>query len=228
MSSADDRLPQGYTNRTRRVVGEPVVEKIYAGSDARIRMDREAQCLLRVATVVPVPTVVGKDEAHCLLRLQWTAGEPGQRLLDDGSAREVLNATGALLRHFQAQATALLATVLQGRGITAVHGDFGPQNLLFGADHRIVALLDWEFAHMGEPVEDLAWAEWIVRMHHPHATGALDTLFAGYGERPDWSSRHAAMLVHCERLRQRCEAEGMVDIAAMWRARVNATNDWEE
>ena len=29
------------------------------------------------------------------------------------------------------------------------------------------------------------------------ATNALDALFAGYGERPDWSLRHAAMLRQC-------------------------------
>jgi hypothetical protein len=27
---------------------------------------------------------------------------------------------------------------------------------------RVTAVLDWEFAHLGQPVEDLAWAEWIV------------------------------------------------------------------
>ena len=227
MSSADDRLPQGYTNRTRRVAGT-VVEKIYAGSDARIRLDREATCLQHVATVLPVPAVVGKDEGRCLLRLRWIAGEPGQRRLDDGAAREVLNATGALLQRLQAQATALLTPVLHGRGTTAVHGDFGPQNILFGADHRVVALLDWEFAHMGDPLEDLAWAEWIVRMHHPAATGALNALFAGFGTHPAWSSRHAAMLVHCERVRHRCEVEGLVDAEAMWRARLTATADFKE
>jgi len=81
---------------------------------------------------------------------------------------------------------------------------------------------------MGDPLEDLAWAEWIVRMHHAGAIGALDALFAGYGERPDWSSRHAAMLVHCERVRQRCAREGYVDAEEMWRARVNTTDGWEE
>ena len=153
---------------------------------------------------------------------------PGQRLLDDGSARAVLEATGALLRRLQTQATPLLAPVLHGRGAAAVHGDFGPQNLLFSADYRVVALMDWEFAHMGDPVEDLAWAEWIVRMHHPAAIGALHALFAGYGEHPEWSLRHAAMLRQCERLEQRCEAEGLLDVQVMWQARLAVTNSWQE
>jgi aminoglycoside phosphotransferase (APT) family kinase protein len=38
-----------------------------------------------------------------------------------------------------------------------VHGDFRPGNVLY-EDDRITALLDWEMAHVGDPVEDLAWA----------------------------------------------------------------------
>jgi aminoglycoside phosphotransferase (APT) family kinase protein len=38
---------------------------------------------------------------------------------------------------------------------TFVHGDFRIGNLAV-TDH-LVAVLDWEFAHVGDPVEDLAW-----------------------------------------------------------------------
>lgn len=37
-----------------------------------------------------------------------------------------------------------------------VHGDFKANNLLF-AGGGVVAVLDWEMAHLGDPVEDLAW-----------------------------------------------------------------------
>ena len=37
-----------------------------------------------------------------------------------------------------------------------VHGDAGPGNFLFEAGH-MTALLDWELAHPGDPMEDLAW-----------------------------------------------------------------------
>jgi aminoglycoside phosphotransferase (APT) family kinase protein len=39
-----------------------------------------------------------------------------------------------------------------------VHGDFRSGNFLVGADNRLLALLDWEMAHLGDPMEDLAWA----------------------------------------------------------------------
>lgn len=37
-----------------------------------------------------------------------------------------------------------------------VHGDFKPGNALL-RDGRIVALLDWETVHIGDPLEDLGW-----------------------------------------------------------------------
>ena len=43
----------------------------------------------------------------------------------------------------------------QGRPVL-VHGDAGPGNFLFDAGH-LTALLDWELAHAGDPMEDLAW-----------------------------------------------------------------------
>jgi len=41
------------------------------------------------------------------------------------------------------------------RDATFVHGDFRLGNLAV-SDH-LVAVLDWEFAHVGDPVEDVAW-----------------------------------------------------------------------
>lgn len=37
-----------------------------------------------------------------------------------------------------------------------IHGDAGPGNFLF-EDGHLTTLLDWELAHLGDPMEDLAW-----------------------------------------------------------------------
>ena len=37
-----------------------------------------------------------------------------------------------------------------------VHGDLGPGNVLHDG-HRVTGLCDWELAHVGDPMEDLAW-----------------------------------------------------------------------
>ncbi len=40
--------------------------------------------------------------------------------------------------------------------VVLVHGDAGPGNFLFD-DDQLTALIDWEFAHLGDPLEDIAW-----------------------------------------------------------------------
>jgi aminoglycoside phosphotransferase (APT) family kinase protein len=39
-----------------------------------------------------------------------------------------------------------------------VHGDFRSGNFLVDDHNRLIAVLDWEMAHIGDPMEDLAWA----------------------------------------------------------------------
>jgi aminoglycoside phosphotransferase (APT) family kinase protein len=40
--------------------------------------------------------------------------------------------------------------------VALVHGDAGPGNFLF-EDGHLTALIDWELAHLGDPMDDLAW-----------------------------------------------------------------------
>jgi aminoglycoside phosphotransferase (APT) family kinase protein len=42
------------------------------------------------------------------------------------------------------------------RPVGVVHGDYRIGNVLFDED-GVCAILDWELAHLGDPVEDLAW-----------------------------------------------------------------------
>ena len=39
-----------------------------------------------------------------------------------------------------------------------VHGDYGPHNCLFGPDHKVAAVVDWEISTLGDPLADLAYA----------------------------------------------------------------------
>ncbi len=41
--------------------------------------------------------------------------------------------------------------------LSVVHGDFRTGNFLFDDKGEIHAILDWEMAHLGDPLEDLAW-----------------------------------------------------------------------
>jgi aminoglycoside phosphotransferase (APT) family kinase protein len=42
--------------------------------------------------------------------------------------------------------------------ISVVHADYRTGNFLFDTEGRIRAILDWEMAHLGDPLEDLAWS----------------------------------------------------------------------
>jgi aminoglycoside phosphotransferase (APT) family kinase protein len=42
--------------------------------------------------------------------------------------------------------------------ISVVHGDYRTGNFLFDESGRVRAILDWEMCHLGDPLEDLAWA----------------------------------------------------------------------
>jgi aminoglycoside phosphotransferase (APT) family kinase protein len=68
-----------------------------------------------------------------------------------------------------------------------VHGDFRNGNLMIGED-GVRAVLDWEIAHVGDPMEDLGWictASW--------RFGQMDKPVGGFGEREDlWAGYEAA------------------------------------
>ncbi|HJP41564.1 MAG TPA: phosphotransferase family protein [Dehalococcoidia bacterium] len=45
------------------------------------------------------------------------------------------------------------------RRIALCHGDPGPGNFLY-RDGKIVAVVDWEMAHLGDPMDDVGWTCW--------------------------------------------------------------------
>jgi aminoglycoside phosphotransferase (APT) family kinase protein len=70
--------------------------------------------------------------------------------------------------------------------ITLVHGDFRHGNLIIGPD-GVRAVLDWELAHTGDPMEDLGWIcvnSWrFGEIDKPvGGFGTREELFAGYRE----------------------------------------------
>jgi aminoglycoside phosphotransferase (APT) family kinase protein len=96
--------------------------------------------------------------------------------------------------------------------IAVVHGDYRSGNFLHDGAGTIVAVLDWEMAHLGDPLEDLAWA--------------LDPLWSRPGD-----ARISGMLPKGDALRIWSAASGLeVDAAAFawWRlfASVKAQAIW--
>ncbi len=62
---------------------------------------------------------------------------------------------------------------------TLVHGDFRNGNMIVGPD-GVRAVLDWELAHLGDPMRDLAWL-----CVNSWRYGEIDKPVGGFGERED-------------------------------------------
>jgi aminoglycoside phosphotransferase (APT) family kinase protein len=63
--------------------------------------------------------------------------------------------------------------------VTLVHGDFRHGNLMIGPD-GVRAVLDWELAHLGDPMEDLGWI-----CVNSWRFGCIDNPVGGFGSRED-------------------------------------------
>jgi prepilin-type processing-associated H-X9-DG protein len=48
--------------------------------------------------------------------------------------------------------------------VVLVQGDTGPGNFLY-ADGRVTGIIDWELAHLGDPMDDIAWLSWRATQH---------------------------------------------------------------
>jgi len=69
---------------------------------------------------------------------------------------------------------------------TLVHGDFRNGNLIIGED-GIRAVLDWELAHFGDPMEDLGWI-----CVNSWRFGAIDKPVGGFGSREEMFAGYEA------------------------------------
>lgn len=67
-----------------------------------------------------------------------------------------------------------------------VHGDFRNGNLIVGPE-GIRAILDWELAHIGDPMEDLAWIS-----VNSWRFGNIDQPVGGFGQREDLFAAYEA------------------------------------
>ncbi|MFL7962128.1 phosphotransferase family protein [Pseudomonas kielensis] len=78
---------------------------------------------------------------------------------------------------------------LEGRPACRVHGDVGFHNMLM-ADDKLVALLDWEFSHISDPVEDLRYVKpfieqldvwpWFIEQYEQRSGMSYDARAARY------------------------------------------------
>lgn len=142
----DDDLGDGFV--MRRVEGETIARKILRDDEytgARGHLAR--QCGEQAARIHAVDTAPLTDELPVLGAREQLA-----------QYRGVLDALGEPHAAFELGLRWLDEHVPADPGNDAalVHGDFRNGNLVVGED-GLRAVLDWELAHLGDPVEDLGW-----------------------------------------------------------------------
>ncbi len=111
-------------------------------------------------------------------------------------------------------------------GTAFVHGDFAPINVIVDGNGDVSALLDFEHAHLGDPLEDVAWWSWVVRHHHPDAWRAAWPTFcavASVDPVEDGETIHALVVLQ---LARRAAAAKDVDRRDRWLARAAEAAVW--
>jgi aminoglycoside phosphotransferase (APT) family kinase protein len=220
-------LRHGYTHDTRSD-GSTVVKR-YRGPYRQARRSAEHLVLSRLSGALPLPRLIAAPAGA--LCMEHVKGVHGQELIQAGHADAVLRSCGETLRQIQSvKAVDVFPDIPNAFQSVVVHGDYGPNNMLFDpVTFATTAVLDWEWAHPGDPVEDVAWCEWIIRMHHPDAVYALEHLFVGYGGRPPWERRQAATLAKCHSMLA-LPREGGTSApgARRWQRNIEITASWKE
>lgn len=154
------------------VDGETIARKILrddAFAAARTRLTRDCAVALARLHAIPTSTVAGlaaTDQIEQYRTVLDTVGRPHPTF-------------ELVFRWLDAHRPSPMAT----HRTCIVHGDFRLGNLMVDAN-GLAAVLDWELAHLGDPLEDLGWLcvkAWRFGSRHPVAgVGEYDELLAAY------------------------------------------------
>ncbi len=154
-----------------RVEGETIARRIlrddaYAAARPRLA----AQCGRALAAIHRIPRDAAPQLEHHDQVAQY---------------REILDVFGEPHPAFELAFRWLAAHRPPAGPTTVVHGDFRHGNLIIGPD-GLRAVLDWELAHLGDPMEDVGWLcvkAWRFGAAPPvGGFGDYEDLFAAYGE----------------------------------------------
>ena len=163
----------------RAVEGETIARKIQRDDEfagARMVLTGDIGRAMAATHAIPLETVPGLVEQDELAYY-----------------RKVLDDLGEPHPVFEVAFRWLAANRPVNTGKSVVHGDFRLGNVMVGAS-GLTAVLDWELAHIGDPMEDLGWVcvkAWRFGGEKPVAgIGDYDELFDAYESagkpRPDF------------------------------------------
>lgn len=164
----DDGDGLGAAYVMERLAGETIARKILRDETfAKARPVLAAQCGAALARIHATPAEGLPDLPFSGAREQLDRYEEVYRSFD--TPRPIFDLA---FRHLRDSAPAAHAPTL-------VHGDFRLGNIMVGPE-GLVAALDWEITHIGDPTEDLSWVcmpSW--------RFGQMDKPVGGFGEVTD-------------------------------------------
>ena len=165
-----DGLGTGYLV-SRFVEGETIARRILRDdeyADARERLAEQCGRALAGIHRIPVEAAPGLERSDQVQQF-----------------RDVLDGFGDAVPTFELAFRWLEDHRPERTGEAVVHGDFRLGNLMVGPD-GLRAVVDWELAHIGDPMEDLGWLcvrAWRFGGPQPVAgVGTYDQLFDAYAE----------------------------------------------
>ena len=100
---------------------------------------------------------------------------------------EVYRATGALRPILELAFQYLRERAPEPVAPTLLHGDFRNGNIMFDPQKGVVAVLDWELSHIGDPAEDMGWI-----CTNSWRFGRPDRPVGGFGDYADLLAGYAA------------------------------------
>ncbi len=167
--AADELGPSWFV--TEAVAGETIARKLLRDDD----YDRARSVLAR-----QLGAALGAVHAVPAEELPWL-----DRVDEVQKYREIADELGLTSPAFEIAFRWLDQHRPDRAEVAVVHGDFRMGNLIVDQD-GLAAVIDWELAHLGDPMEDLGWLcvrAWRFGGNQPVAgVGSYDDLFAGYEE----------------------------------------------
>lgn len=129
---------------------------------------------------------IGRQMCDLLVTLHgvdWRAAGLGEVLVEPPTAPSVIEVSRweAVLRRDQLEPYPeidlaiewMKANAPEAERMVLVHGDYKPGNVLIESG-RVATLLDWELAHLGDPLEDIGWVTQPLRRREHIIAGAWE------------------------------------------------------
>jgi aminoglycoside phosphotransferase (APT) family kinase protein len=186
-------VPEASLFRAAAAAGVPVPRVVADGGDIlvveRVEGETIPRKILRDTEFAAARPLLAQHCGRALARIHAVPvdGVPGLALEDDPVTtwRAMLDGFGQPHPTFELALRWLEERRPPPTATSLVHGDFRNGNLIVGPD-GLRAVLDWELAHLGDPMEDLGWLcvkAWRFGVDRPvGGFGDYGQLFSAYQE----------------------------------------------